>query len=164
MKVTIMVGLPGSGKSVMAKELAKEWGNTEVISTDEIRHELYGSEDIQDNPEQVFALAYSRARGALANGMDVIFDATNVRTKYRKQLKKELEGEDVTFEAFVMDTPIDVCKERNAARERIVPEEVIDKMSRYFCNDYATLCNLLALEGFHGTTYSDYIYFPDLFR
>ena len=41
LKLIYMLGIPGSGKSYMAKKIAKQ-ERAEIISTDEIRRELFG--------------------------------------------------------------------------------------------------------------------------
>ena len=45
----MMVGVPGSGKSFIAKGL-----NCPIVSSDAIRKELYGSEDDQSHNGEVF--------------------------------------------------------------------------------------------------------------
>lgn len=47
-KFYMLIGLPGSGKSEIARQLAD--GNTIVLSSDAIRKEFYGDETIQDDP------------------------------------------------------------------------------------------------------------------
>ncbi len=116
-----MVGLPGSGKSTFTKN------HTEcvVVSTDAIRAELFGSEECQENGSLVFEIAFKRIREALAQGRDVIFDATNVSRKARKSVF-QFNAEHI---AIFIDTDVEECKRRNAQRERKVPEFVIDRMA-----------------------------------
>lgn len=140
-KIYTLIGIPGSGKSTIAK---KYLSHCEIISTDEIRKELFGSAEIQDKGWLVFQTAYSRVANTLEKGKDVVFDATNLTKKDRKKILKF----EAIHIAIVMLTPIDICKQRNASRERKVPEEVIDRMSNKF-----TIPD--ALEGF------TYIYFAD---
>ena len=116
-----MVGLPGSGKSTFTKN------HTEcvVVSTDAIRVELFGSEECQENGSLVFEIAFKRIRKALAQGCDVIFDATNVSRKARKSVF-QFNAEHI---AVFVNTDVEECKRRNAQRERKVPEFVIDRMA-----------------------------------
>ena len=46
-KLILLIGLPGSGKSTLAKQLLRECPQIELISTDTIRGQLFGSEAIQ---------------------------------------------------------------------------------------------------------------------
>ena len=79
MNLIIMCGIPASGKSTVAKLF-----NSNIVSTDSIREELYGDESIQGNGVEVFRLAYSRIRNYLSLGENVVFDATNIRKRDRK--------------------------------------------------------------------------------
>ncbi len=124
MTIYIMIGAPGSGKSYLANR-----SGMNVVSTDAIRKELFGSEAITGKPE-VFAVAEKRVMAAVKNGEDVVYDATNIVPGHRKRfLKKFSSMPEVRVAAIVMDTPLETCLERNAKRERFVPEKVI----RDFC-------------------------------
>lgn len=119
-KLYTMVGIPGSGKSTIANQIP----NAIVISSDAIRKELYGAEEIQGNGKQVFDLVYKRIGEELTKGNDVVFDATNLTPRARNAVFR-FPAERI---AVFVNTPLDVCLERNAVRERKVPEEVIYRM------------------------------------
>ena len=119
-KLYTMVGIPGSGKSTIANQIP----NAIIISSDAIRKELYGAEEIQGNGKQVFDLVYKRIGEELAKGHDVVFDATNLTPKARNAVFR-FTAEHI---AVFVNTPLDVCLKRNAARERKVPEKVIYRM------------------------------------
>ena len=123
--VYIMVGVPGSGKSTVAKELSEQNGAI-ILSSDSIRKELYGDENIQGDGRFVFKTLFERANNAISNGFDIIIDATNVDRKARKNVFKSLKGEFNATAVFV-DTDINECLRRNNLRERVVPEEIIMK-------------------------------------
>ena len=119
----VMVGLPGSGKS----SFAAAHSDMSVVCLDTIRGELYGDESIQGNGDEVARIAFERIHKLLNEGHDVIYDACNVRPKYRKQVLEEFNFCNVI--AVYVDTPKEICYERNAARSRVVPQEVIDRMA-----------------------------------
>lgn len=79
----MMVGLPGSGKSTYAKELADEM-RAIICSSDAIREELCGDENSQDKNEDVFKILHSRIKECLRKGVNVIYDATNINSKRRR--------------------------------------------------------------------------------
>lgn len=79
----MMVGLPASGKSTYAKELAEEM-KAVICSSDAIRKELYDDENSQNNNEEVFKLLHSRIKECLREGKNVIYDATNINSKRRR--------------------------------------------------------------------------------
>ncbi len=126
---TMLVGVPGSGKSTFAKSLVNE--NTKHFSSDAIREELWGDANCQDNPGEVFALMQKRTLEALRSGYDVIYDATNITRKSRWSILSQLPAH-ITKKCIIVWAPIQVCLERDLARERTVGAAVIDKMLRRF--------------------------------
>lgn len=128
-KFFMMIGLPGSGKSTEARKIAEK-ENAVIVSSDSIRKELYGNEEIQTDPAKVFRLVEVRIKEALKNGRNAIMDATNISGKRRKAW---LEGlKDCKKIAVLMATPIEECIARNSHRERVVPEDVIRNMHANF--------------------------------
>lgn len=129
--VIIMVGLSASGKSTEAAYMAEKLG-ADVYNADKIREELYGDASIQGDNKEVFHLLYERAKDDVSIGRPVILDNTNITVKDRKRAMNVFRNYDVRFEAVYMDTDIEECKRRNAERERVVPEYVIDRMAERF--------------------------------
>lgn len=140
-----LIGIPGSGKSTFAAELAK-LGNYRIVSTDEIRHQLYGDAKIQGEWSEVEKAAISQIVGALAQltegiaqGNSVIYDATNAKRVWRMDLLMKLnsslaslsqhEGE-VQWMAWYLQTPIATCKLWNQKRTRQVPDIIIENMHK----------------------------------
>lgn len=128
-KVFVMCGVPGSGKSFAAQNLATV-GGYKVISSDAIRAELYGDESIQGKPSEVFEAFYKKAHEAISQGSGVILDATNIKRKDRRKVFAEFPSE--TIVAVIVNTPLETCIERNAKRSRVVPEHVIRRMWNNF--------------------------------
>lgn len=126
----MMIGLPGSGKSTIAKELSKKQ-NAHVHSSDEIRHELYGNEDNQDNNEEVFKKLNERINRDLSNGKNVIYDATNLSYKKRKIFLHTIKTECIK-ECQLIAVPYEECVNRNNKRNRKVSQEVMKKMYKSF--------------------------------
>lgn len=127
----LLVGIPGSGKTTYAKNYIEQNANTIHLSSDAIRKELYGDENIQGNPADVFSLMQKRAIEALNDGYDVIYDATNITRKDRASIIGMC-PKFANIECRIIWAPIEVCIERDAARERTVGKEVIDKMLKRF--------------------------------
>lgn len=121
-KVHIMIGCPASGKSTYAKNLEGIY-----VSSDEIREELFGDASIQGNPAMIFNIFYNRAAVAFEEGYDVILDATNINKKNRKKIYSVF-GDEAEYIAHYFNPSIETLLERNAARERVVPEDVIRRM------------------------------------
>ena len=77
----IMIGLPGSGKDTIAKQIqAVDRLKNVVLSSDNIRMELFGWED-QSKNGRVFEEMNKRCKEYLYKGFNVIYNATNLSKK-----------------------------------------------------------------------------------
>lgn len=126
--VVMGVGIPGSGKTTVLREVAKHL-DISRISPDEIREELIGSQASQSVNAEAWSEAYQRVQAALELGRSAIVDATHTEAFRRPQtvdMYRSFGAAAVV--AVVFDTPLEVAKERNATRERVVPEYALDKM------------------------------------
>lgn len=127
----MMIGLVGSGKSEYAKKLAAE-NNAEIFSSDTLREEMFGDVNHQADNDILFKELHKRIRECLASGKSAIYDATNINYKRRMEFLKSLNKIPCEKIAVLMATPYEVCLERNAQRERKVPEHVIKRMYMSF--------------------------------
>ena len=130
-KLIILCGIPGSGKTTYANKYTKQDVNAIHLSSDAIRKELYGDENIQGNPSEVFLLMQKRSVEALNNGYNVIYDATNITRKDRQGIISVC-PRFAKIECHIIWAPIETCIERDAARDRTVGKEVIDSMLKRF--------------------------------
>ena len=124
--LSIVVGISGSGKSTYANGL-KTSINEIIIEPDAIRLELTGNAADQSQNDKVFSLAFKRASDLLAQGKSVIVDATSVDKWSRAKWIDIGIKNDAEIRAYVIKTPIELAKKRNLSRDRIVPENVIDR-------------------------------------
>lgn len=116
------VGLPASGKSTYAHLLG-----CEVVSSDAIRLELFGDENDQNHNGEVFNELHRRIRSAINENKDVVYDATNLSRKRRKNFLKTL-PKDVRKICICMCTDYNICLIQNSQRSRNVPEDVLFNM------------------------------------
>ena len=125
--LNVMIGIPGSGKSNYAKKCLIN-DNTEYLSSDDIRIELYGFED-QTHNDVVFETMKKRTLNVLRNGKDVIYDATNLSKKRRSGIISEARKLSAQINAYLCCTPINIILERNITRvERQLPWEKLVQM------------------------------------
>jgi predicted kinase len=124
-----LIGLPASGKSTLARILAKESGGL-IVSTDRVRAQLYGDETIQGVWQEIETEVFSQVKGAVDRQQSVIYDATNANRLWRTGFLQQVANfGDLRWIGWYLDLPIEVCKQRNQERDRLVPESVIDSMA-----------------------------------
>ena len=134
-KFIMMVGLPASGKSTYAEELAKRY-DANIHSSDSIREELSGDINNQNINDLVFKTLHSRIKEDLTNGKSCIYDATNINYKRRMAFLNELNKITCEKHCYFIATPYTQCLHNNAQRERKVPLDVIERMYRHFDPPY----------------------------
>ena len=142
----LMVGLAGSGKSTIAKEIEyaicmsspkyDEYGKADkvvLISSDDIREEILGDVNDQTQNDKVFSHIHKLIKQAVRDYNHIIVDATNLTIKNRRALLNCLDDKkDYHKIAYIVNTPIEKCKENNSKRDRKVPEYVIDNQAKKF--------------------------------
>lgn len=142
-KLTILRGLPGSGKTTLAKA---EYPNSVLVERDILRVELYPLEkgqayyvhpDFQRREARVTQVLHDRIRDLLAQGKDVVSADTSLPARTVKDLARIARsvGNHIEVEVVVVDTPVEECIRRQKFRpeDEQVPEKVIRRMhTRYF--------------------------------
>lgn len=124
-----LMGIPGSGKTKIAEDIRCPWGN-EIItySSDKLREELFGDVNDQSHNTELFTELHRRVKKNLSEGINVIYDATNLNKKKRRSFLKELSGIDCVRICAPVMAPIEQCIAQNNWRYRTVPMDVIDRM------------------------------------
>jgi predicted kinase len=126
-KVIVGIGLPGSGKSTVLRPMASDIGAV-YICPDDIRMEVTGDAADQSKNALVWKLAFERLGRALTDNGLAVFDATNANGVDRRKLVAFCRDRAETIEGIWFDTPLATSIERNRARSRVVPDEVIGRM------------------------------------
>ena len=121
----VLVGLPGSGKSTYLERLG-----VRALSSDAVRGLLADDETDQSIHREVFATMRYLLRRRLALSRLVTFiDATHLTPRERRPYIKMGETYGCAVEAVFFDVPLEVCRERNGRRGRVVPADVLERMA-----------------------------------
>lgn len=123
--VVLAIGLPGSGKTTWYKRRG-----VTPLSSDMLRSILF--DDITEQRYQglVFSTLRSLLRARLIAKMPWNYvDATNLSPHERRQWIKMAKSFGYEVQAVFFDVPLAVCMERNSKRERVVTDEVMQKMA-----------------------------------
>jgi predicted kinase len=137
-KAVLMIGGPGSGKSYIIKNIFKD--KAKVISSDAIFEFLLKKHDlplkIDKKNDAQYALQMDQRNKAIQllktpvgnyiNGMlPLVVDGTGKNFKKIEMQKKELEDIGYDVYCIMVNTTLEVAKQRNLKRARSVPSELV---------------------------------------
>jgi protein phosphatase len=111
--LVVLVGVSGSGKSTFA---ATRFRPTEILSSDAFRAMVADDEADQGATRAAFELLHLAARRRLERGRLTVIDATSLTRSARSSLVAVARSTSRPAVAIVLDPPLAVCLERNAAR------------------------------------------------
>ena len=130
-KIIVVVGLPGCGKSTYIEKMKTD--EIVILCADDIRKELLGDEADQSQNAHIFEVFFERLYKLMEEGRDVVIDnASSVEARRRKVYVDAAKKYGYFAEALVINTSIEDCLINNNARERKVPEYVIERYSKMF--------------------------------
>lgn len=124
-KFILMIGVPGSGKSTLARKVA-DMENAVVLSSDELREELFGDVWEFRKNKLLFDEMYRRADRLLSEGTSVVLDATNISRRHRKRILNRFGS--FYKECYFINPSLDKVLLQNKKRDRNVPESIVAKM------------------------------------
>ena len=132
--LVVTVGLPSSGKTSWVDDfIGENQGQAiDVISSDRIREEIFNDIEDQNHNGEVFDLMKRRTKESLSQGHIAIYEATNISSKRRRALLKELNKYYDKAICLFKYKRLSACQIDNEKRDREVPSDVIDRMYRNF--------------------------------
>jgi predicted kinase len=141
MNLYINVGAPGSGKSTHAAKFVSARALHDaalplnvrpepivVLNADEIRGFYGWGEQDQSVSGEAFKFIGFAAEMLFRQGFSVLVDVTSKNKQSRAKLIELARKYNARTVAFVFDTPLSVCLERNASRARVVPPDVVERI------------------------------------
>lgn len=153
-KLIMMSGLPASGKSTFAKDIAKKDGNTIRVNRDLLREMLHFDVYSSKNEVDVVDVETLITKHFLDKGVNVIVDDCNLNPKNLEMWKRVAKENNHKFEKKFIDTHWTECSIRDANREKSVGRQVITNMALQYemikfskgsvviCDLDGTLCDI----------------------
>lgn len=133
--LAITRGYPGSGKTTRARQWVAADPTSRVrVNRDDLRFNLFGQYTGLDySQEQTVTTAqHAAVKALLAAGRDVVVDDTNLRLRHARNYADIALAAGADFEVWDIDTPVEVCIERDDARTPYVGADVIRGMASKF--------------------------------
>jgi predicted kinase len=142
LRLLIMVGISGSGKSTWARQFVLDNPRYLRLGRDELRRsilpvplgEFWQWDDVRKNRIErlVSDLEKAALLAALDKGWNVVLDNTHLRQKYINDVLKSVANYTLTVDFQVIETPLDEAIRRDRARPDVVGEAVIrEQMNRF---------------------------------
>ena len=149
LSVIALVGVSSSGKSTFAKTHFKP---TEILSSDYFRAMISDDENNQMVSGEAFDSLYYIANKRLNLGRLTVIDATNIQLESRKRVVNLAKEHNCLAVAIVLDTPEDICHERNNQHtDRSFGNNIITRQKRQLNIKH------IKKEGFHSVYILDNI-------
>lgn len=130
-KIRLYSGLPGSGKTTLAREAVVHEGNAARVNRDDLRAMLFNSEWSGKREHVVVEIEKAIAKTLLANGYVPLVDDTNLSAKHVKLWSDVAGGAGAELVIKTLDTPLAECVRRDSQREKPVGEAVINRMALF---------------------------------
>jgi predicted kinase len=126
--VTLMAGLPGSGKSTVAKQL-----DALRVNLDDLRKMMGWVDNSSwafDQENVAIDTMLGLIEAAVEEGQDVVVDNTHLSSRIPGLIRRRVGGR-ATFKVIsLLDVTVEECIERDALRDSPVGEAVIRKMAK----------------------------------
>jgi predicted kinase len=116
--LVLVCGLPGTGKSTVAKELAKSI-NGKLLRTDIIRKEVFKKPKYTEREKQnVYELLFSRAEQLLSKNISCVLDGTFYKKSLREKAHDVAKKTGAKFEIIECICPEKVIHKRMKKRTK----------------------------------------------
>jgi protein phosphatase len=133
----VLIGVAASGKSTFAR---RHFAPTEILSSDELRARITDDPHAQAATDDAFDLLHRILAMRLRRGRLTVVDATNVESWARVELVAVARRHRRPAAAIVLDLPLDVALDRNAARGMPrPPDRAVRRQHRWLHDALGTL-------------------------
>lgn len=131
MKLTLMKGLPGSGKSTIAREMVRGGGSVGRVNRDDLREMLFDSVWTGKREGVVVDCEKAIAQVLFDHGMNVIVDDTNLSPRHRDLWSDVAKSRGQNFAVNDLTKLVDIatCIDRDSKRAKGVGRPVIERLA-----------------------------------
>ncbi|MCW2780795.1 MAG: hypothetical protein JWR35_1244 [Marmoricola sp.] len=120
--LVVLIGASGSGKSTWA---AARYRTQEIVSSDDLRGIVGSGRHDLDASADAFRLVEQIVAARVARGLATVVDTLGLEPERRRSWLAVARAAGLPAVAVVFDTPTELCKSRNAERDRPVPAGVL---------------------------------------
>jgi len=128
-EIVFLFGLPCSGKSTWYKDKVSKgkFKDYTYVNADDIKFEFpdYDESVVSMYSTEAIAIAEKRVKYNIVKGENIVMDAGSINNKYTMGLLTYAKKHGYTTTMINLNTPYEICIERNNLRARKVPTEVI---------------------------------------
>jgi predicted kinase len=128
----IFCGIPGSGKTTIARIVAAGLPGALHIQTDALRMMIARPRYTQRESRFVYKAMFEVAKEALRDGYDTLLDGTFLREDYRRQMTEGLAYHYSRALVVTMICETETAYRRNVSRQNPVPEESFLRLQHSF--------------------------------
>lgn len=128
MTIYVLCGIPASGKSTLSQSLSEQL-NLKLYCYDEYKKETKPTDN-----EKAHQRIFNEIKKDLLSGQDVILDDLHLVLEWRTALLSSLKDIECKKMLIVVQTPIEVCIERDKTRKsHTLGEGVIRHLNNRYC-------------------------------
>lgn len=128
-KIIVMQGLPGSGKTTIAREMMKNDGNVVRVGRDQLRAMLHFDVWNGKNEDLTKKAQLAVVKAMLDAGKVVLIDDTTIQQSRIDFWKNFIRENQLKADWIMLDTDLATCIQRDALREHPIGREVITAMA-----------------------------------
>ena len=122
----VLCGIPGSGKTTLSRTIAEQHSAI-LYCYDELPNA-----HLQSRRHEVHVNMWGQMADDLRAGHTVVLDELHITRAMRTDMLSALDGIDCKKTLIVMQTPLDVCIQRNANRARRLPEHILRRCKQMY--------------------------------
>jgi F420-dependent oxidoreductase-like protein len=138
--LVVLVGASGSGKSTWAQQ---RYRRAEIVASDDLRAVVGSGRHDLGATHDAFHLLDLIVAGRMRRGLTTVLDTLGLDTERRRGYLRLARAHAMPAVVVVLDAPAELCRARNARRDRPVPAAVLAQQLR----SVGTVLDRLADEG-----------------